>query len=241
MNSEPLSPLERPLELPLEPPSPPLEWSRAAAGAIVGVASTTIGAATGATTAKAASPSTLSRVVSSPPQLFRWARPDDWREISPPAGSTPWAKGPGLYFDIGKKAKGQSPSPIDCLVSSVRAPPRRWDFSPGPVVLSNRLRNNKGDSLTASYYHIVNLVTKTAIDAEVNHSFSSNVNTITVGTQHALDPLTMLKARINNSSKAGALIQHEWRPRSFFTISEEVDTKSIDKSAKVGLALAHKP
>ncbi|KAI6671196.1 hypothetical protein NL676_006081 [Syzygium grande] len=113
-------------------------------------------------------------------------------------------------------------------------------FSNSDLIASLAM-NKKGDSLTASYYHIVNPVTKTAIGAEVTHSFSSNVNTITVGTQHALDPLTTLKARINNSGKASALIQHEWRPRSFFTVSGEVDTKSIDKSAKVGLALALKP
>ncbi|KAF8010847.1 hypothetical protein BT93_J1481 [Corymbia citriodora subsp. variegata] len=113
-------------------------------------------------------------------------------------------------------------------------------FSNADLIASLAL-NNKGDSLTASYYHIVNPVTSTAIGAEVTHSFSSNVNTITVGTQHALDPLTALKARITNSGKASALIQHEWRPRSFFTVSGEVDTKSIDKSAKVGLALALKP
>ncbi|KAE8706733.1 Mitochondrial outer membrane protein porin of 36 kDa [Hibiscus syriacus] len=75
----------------------------------------------------------------------------------------------------------------------------------------------------------------------VTHSFSANVNTVTVGTQHALDPLTTVKARVNNVGKASALIQHEWRPKSLFTISGEVDTKSIDKSPKVGLALAFKP
>ncbi|XP_056166912.1 mitochondrial outer membrane protein porin of 34 kDa-like [Syzygium oleosum] len=113
-------------------------------------------------------------------------------------------------------------------------------FSNADLIASLAM-NNKGDSLIASYYHIVNLVTKTAIGAEVTHGFSSNVNTITVGTQHALDPLTMLKARINNSGKASALIQREWHPRSFFTVSGEVDTKSIDKSAKVGLTPALKP
>lgn len=46
---------------------------------------------------------------------------------------------------------------------------------------------------------------------------------------------------MTNAGKVSALIQHEWRPRSLFTISGEVDTKSIDKSAKVGLALALKP
>ncbi|XP_022774475.1 mitochondrial outer membrane protein porin of 34 kDa-like [Durio zibethinus] len=113
-------------------------------------------------------------------------------------------------------------------------------FSNADLIASLAL-NGKGDSLSASYYHIVNPLTNTAVGAEVTHSFSSNENTITVGTQHALDPLTMVKARVNNAGKASALIQHEWRPKSLITISGEVDTKSIDKSAKVGLALALKP
>jgi len=84
-------------------------------------------------------------------------------------------------------------------------------------------------------------VTNTAVGAEVTHRFSTNENTLTLGTQHALDPLTTLKARVNNFGKTSALIQHEWRPKSFFTISGEVDTKAIEKSAKVGLSLVLKP
>jgi len=101
--------------------------------------------------------------------------------------------------------------------------------------------NNKGDSLTAAYYHNVNLLTSTAVGAELTHSFSTNENTLTFGTQHALDPLTVVKARFNNSGKASALIQHEWRPKSLVTISAEVDTKTIEKSSKVGIAVALKP
>ncbi|KAB1211656.1 Mitochondrial outer membrane protein porin of 34 kDa [Morella rubra] len=101
--------------------------------------------------------------------------------------------------------------------------------------------NDKGDTLSASYYHSVNPQSNTAVGAEVTHSFSTNENTITLGTQHALDPLTTVKARVNNFGKANALIQHEWRPKSTFTISGEVDTRAIEKSAKVGLALALKP
>jgi len=101
--------------------------------------------------------------------------------------------------------------------------------------------NNKGDSLTASYYHTVSPLTNTAVGAELTHSFSSNENTLTVGTQHALDPLTTIKGRVNNYGKVSTLIQHEWRPKSLFTISGEVDTKAIEKSAKIGLALALKP
>ncbi|KZV19850.1 mitochondrial outer membrane protein porin of 34 kDa [Dorcoceras hygrometricum] len=101
--------------------------------------------------------------------------------------------------------------------------------------------NDKGDTLTGSYYHTVNPVTSTAVGAEVTHNFSSNENTITVGTQHLLDPFTTVKTRLNNFGNASALIQHEWRPKSLITVSTEVDTKSIDKSAKFGLALALKP
>lgn len=72
-------------------------------------------------------------------------------------------------------------------------------------------RNDKGDTLAASYYHSVSPLTNTAVGAELTHSFSSNENTLTIGTQHALDPLTTVKARVNNYGKASALIQHEWR------------------------------
>ncbi|PNX94762.1 mitochondrial outer membrane protein porin [Trifolium pratense] len=115
----------------------------------------------------------------------------------------------------------------------------RSHISKPPV--RNILKNEKGDLLNASYYHVVNPLTKTAVGAEVAHRLSTKENTLTLGTQHALDPLTTVKARFNNFGKANALIQHEWRPRSFFTISGEVDTKAIEKSAKVGIALALKP
>ena len=34
---------------------------------------------------------------------------------------------------------------------------------------------------------------------------------------------------------ANALIQHQWRPKSFITVSGEVDSRAIEKSAKIGL------
>ncbi|KAJ6812829.1 mitochondrial outer membrane protein porin 1-like [Iris pallida] len=108
-------------------------------------------------------------------------------------------------------------------------------------LIASVILNNMGDSLSASYYHLVNPFSSTAVGAEITHSFSSNENTLTFGTQHALDPLTMVKARINNYGKASALIQHQWRPKSFFTISGEVDTTAIEKSSKVGLSLVLKP
>uniref|UniRef100_A0A0E0C761 Uncharacterized protein n=1 Tax=Oryza meridionalis TaxID=40149 RepID=A0A0E0C761_9ORYZ len=108
-----------------------------------------------------------------------------------------------------------------------------------PDLTAALLLNNKGDSLAASYYHKVSKTS--AVGAELAHSFSSNENTLTFGTQHALDELTTVKARFNNFGMASALIQHEFRPKSLVTISTEVDTKAIDKSSKVGLSLVLKP
>ncbi|XP_074571228.1 mitochondrial outer membrane protein porin 1-like [Curcuma longa] len=101
--------------------------------------------------------------------------------------------------------------------------------------------NNKGDSLSASYYHLVSPLSNTAVGAEFTRSFSANENILSFGTQHALDPLTLVKTRFDSYGKASALIQHEWKPKSFLTISGEVDTKAIDKSSKVGLSLLLKP
>lgn len=77
--------------------------------------------------------------------------------------------------------------------------------------------------------------------AEIAHRFSKNENTFTVGGLYELDTLTTVKARLNNHGKLAALLQHEWRPKSLITFSGEVDTKSLDKTAKIGLALALKP
>eukprot|EP00252_Welwitschia_mirabilis_P025242 TRINITY_DN77_c0_g1_i1.p1 TRINITY_DN77_c0_g1~~TRINITY_DN77_c0_g1_i1.p1 ORF type:complete len:277 (+),score=61.83 TRINITY_DN77_c0_g1_i1:189-1019(+) len=110
-----------------------------------------------------------------------------------------------------------------------------------PDFVSSLLVANKGDIIKASYFHTLSDSTITAVGAEIQHSRSRNENTLTIGTQHALDPLTTVKARLDNYGKAAALIQHEWRPKSFITISGEVDSKALHNSAKVGLAVALKP
>ncbi|GFZ19171.1 voltage dependent anion channel 1 [Actinidia rufa] len=68
--------------------------------------------------------------------------------------------------------------------------------------------NDKGDTLNASYHPTVSPLTNTAVGWGISHSFSTNENTLTVGTQHYLDRLTMLKALVNNVCKASA-----WRSR----------------------------
>ncbi|TYJ17748.1 hypothetical protein E1A91_A09G074100v1 [Gossypium mustelinum] len=132
------------------------------------------------------------------------------------------------------------PAPVLNAIFGFKVPDQRSDKYVGisssirltvnPVVNFSGVLGTNGDAVNTSYYHIVNSSTNTAVGAKVTHSFSTNVNIITVGTQHALDPLTTIKARVNN-----------WHLKSLFTISGEVDTESNDKSPKVGLALALKP
>jgi len=100
---------------------------------------------------------------------------------------------------------------------------------------------DKGDTLKASYLHELNPITKTCFAAEISRKFSANQNTFTVGSSYALDPLTTMKTRLNNHGKLGTVLQHEWKPKSLITLSSEFDTKALDKSPKIGLALAFKP
>ncbi|CAK9195269.1 unnamed protein product [Sphagnum troendelagicum] len=100
---------------------------------------------------------------------------------------------------------------------------------------------DKGDTLKASYLHTVSPVSRTTVAAEIAHKISKNENIFTVGGLYELDVLTTVKARLNNHGKLAALLQHEWRPKSLVTISGEVDTKALDKSAKMGLAVSLKP
>lgn len=101
--------------------------------------------------------------------------------------------------------------------------------------------NKMGNVLNASYFYVVIPSTKTAVGFDITQVFSANKTTITLGGQHALNPLTTIKARFNNFESVSTLIQQEWWPKSFFTISAEVDTKAPLKCPKVGVAVVLKP
>lgn len=103
------------------------------------------------------------------------------------------------------------------------------------------ISGDKGDSIKASYLHHLDLLKKSAAVAEITRKFSTNENIFTVGGSFAVDPLTQVKARLNNHGKLGALLQHEIIPKSVFTVSGEIDTKALDKKPRFGLAIALKP
>ncbi|KAJ8767499.1 hypothetical protein K2173_017543 [Erythroxylum novogranatense] len=102
------------------------------------------------------------------------------------------------------------------------------------------LLTDKGQALKASYVHFVNPVHSVA--AELTHRFSTYENSFTIGSSHALDPLTVVKTRFSDNGRVSMLCQHEWRPKSLITVSAEYDSKTINAMApKLGLALALKP
>lgn len=110
-----------------------------------------------------------------------------------------------------------------------------------PDSYASIILGDKGDSIRASYVHHLDLLKKSAAVGEITRRFSSNENTFTVGGSLAVDHLTVVKAKLNNHGKLGALVQHEVIPKSVLTISSEVDTKALDKNPRFGLAIALKP
>ncbi|PIN14095.1 Porin/voltage-dependent anion-selective channel protein [Handroanthus impetiginosus] len=100
---------------------------------------------------------------------------------------------------------------------------------------------DKGQSVKASYVHLVNPLSGTEIAAEMTHRLSGFENSFSFGSIHKVDPLTLVKTRFSDNGKVALLCQHEWRPKSLATVSAEYDTKAINVAPKFGLSIALKP
>jgi voltage-dependent anion channel protein 2 len=98
---------------------------------------------------------------------------------------------------------------------------------------------DKGKALKASYVHWINPTN--AVAAEMTHRFSTFENSFSIGSSHAVDPVTVVKTRYSDNGKVAVLCQREWRPKSLLTISAEYDSKAITATPKLGLTLALKP
>lgn len=99
---------------------------------------------------------------------------------------------------------------------------------------------DKGETLKASYIHLVNPASENAVAAEMVHRFNTFENSFTIGSSHKIDTATMMKTRFSSNGKFGVLCQHEWRPKSLATVSAEYDCKAVGAPTKVGVALALK-
>ncbi|WCJ42351.1 Mitochondrial outer membrane porin [Euphorbia peplus] len=102
---------------------------------------------------------------------------------------------------------------------------------------------DKGQTLKASYHHAINPCHSVA--AEMTHRLSTSDNSFTIGSSHAVDPLTLVKTRFSDNGKVGMLCQYEWRPKSLVILSGEYDSKDsrtpYASTPKLGLAIALKP
>lgn len=99
-------------------------------------------------------------------------------------------------------------------------------------------RANKGDLLKASYVHHFDQPIKITVGAEITRKFSTKENTLTVGGSCEVDPMTILKVKINNQGKFNALLLHRLRTKSSLSISGEFDARALDKTPRIGLGAA---
>lgn len=76
---------------------------------------------------------------------------------------------------------------------------------------------------------------------EISRKFSTNENTLTVGCSYAINPLTMVKAKLNNHGHLGTLVQHELKAKSILTVSGSFDTLAMEKTPRFGVALSLNP
>lgn len=100
---------------------------------------------------------------------------------------------------------------------------------------------DKGETLKASYVHTINPLSGNEVAAEMIHRFSTFENSFSIGSVHKIDPLTTVKTRFFDNGKISMLCQREWRPKSLVTVSAEYDSKYINSTPKLGLAVALKP
>lgn len=103
------------------------------------------------------------------------------------------------------------------------------------------LRTDKGQTVKASYAHLVNSETGTEVAAEMTHRLSSFQNSFSIGSVHKVDSKTLVKTRFSDNGKIAVLSQMEWRPKSLVTFSAEYDTNSTNIAPNFGLSIALKP
>ncbi|KAL5544389.1 hypothetical protein UlMin_008173 [Ulmus minor] len=111
-----------------------------------------------------------------------------------------------------------------------------FTFNTDDLVASFTL--DKLDILKASCYYAVDKVSNTGIAAEMKHSFSMNETTFSIGAEHAMFPLTVLKGKINSHGKVAALVQQNMWDKCFMTLGGEVDFMDSRRIPNLGLSMA---
>ncbi|CAI0549395.1 unnamed protein product [Linum tenue] len=146
-------------------------------------------------------------------------------------GANLFSIGAGLSFDVSNKS-------LDDFSAGLC-----FNGTTSPITSLNL--DDKLDTLRASFYHSFSDITRTAVAAELKHSFSGDgASTLTVGIQHDLFEMVFLKARVDTNAKLGAFIQLGLWEKLMFAASAELELRASDNNcrlSKVGLALSFLP
>ncbi|KAK4752912.1 hypothetical protein SAY87_021710 [Trapa incisa] len=110
-----------------------------------------------------------------------------------------------------------------------------------PYLAASLNINDKLDCLRANICCTLTPLASTAIAAEVTHRFSSNETSVTMGTQHAILPLTLVKSRVSTKGKVGALIEQGLWQKLYVTVSGEADFGSLKWLPKLGVSVKLRP
>ncbi|KAL0316621.1 UNVERIFIED_CONTAM: Mitochondrial outer membrane protein porin 6 [Sesamum radiatum] len=73
-----------------------------------------------------------------------------------------------------------------------------------------KLMADKGQTVKASFAHLVNPLTGTEVAAEMTHRLSGYENSFSIGSVHKVDPLTLVKTRFSDNGKVAVLSQRQW-------------------------------
>ena len=92
--------------------------------------------------------------------------------------------------------------------------------------------------LKALYMHQFDQPMKVAVAAEISRRFSTKENTLTVGGSCEVDQRTALKVKLDDHGKLHTLLFHRFRHKSYLSVSSEIDMKGLDKTPRIGVAVA---
>ncbi|WKA09837.1 hypothetical protein VitviT2T_027452 [Vitis vinifera] len=99
---------------------------------------------------------------------------------------------------------------------------------------------NKGETLRVLYWHPIGQMKKGAVAGEVKRRIATKESKLTIGCAYAINPHTLVKARMNQYGYFGAALKQEVQPNTFFTISGTFELQALRKTPRIGVALEHK-
>ncbi|KAK6920817.1 Eukaryotic porin/Tom40 [Dillenia turbinata] len=97
------------------------------------------------------------------------------------------------------------------------------------------------ETLLATAFCTIDPRTQCGVGAEFRHNITRGKSSIYLGTQYALSPSTILKARVSNHGVVSGLIQLMVQPDLASVITSEIDTRDLAKRPKLGVTMSFKP